>query len=146
DRAPRRQRPVAGGWLQLQGRARRCTALAAAVRRSLCTDRRRPARPRGHRLWRLWCAGEFPGRCRRRHPLQARRAADLGCAGTGNPAAGGDHTLMRTFLATILVLLASTAWAIEPLPFRDAAEEERFRALAAELRCVMCQNQSLADS
>jgi cytochrome c-type biogenesis protein CcmH len=33
-----------------------------------------------------------------------------------------------------------------PLLFRDAAEEARFRALATELRCVMCQNQSLADS
>jgi cytochrome c-type biogenesis protein CcmH len=33
-----------------------------------------------------------------------------------------------------------------PVDFRDAAEEARFRALAAELRCVMCQNQSLADS
>ncbi|HNV79178.1 MAG TPA: cytochrome c-type biogenesis protein CcmH [Thermomonas sp.] len=33
-----------------------------------------------------------------------------------------------------------------PLQFRDAAEETRFHALATELRCVMCQNQSLADS
>ena len=33
-----------------------------------------------------------------------------------------------------------------PLEFADAAEEARFRALAAELRCVMCQNNSLADS
>lgn len=33
-----------------------------------------------------------------------------------------------------------------PLRFRDAAEETRFHALTAELRCVMCQNQSLADS
>lgn len=33
-----------------------------------------------------------------------------------------------------------------PLRFHDAAEERRFHALAAELRCVMCQNQSLADS
>lgn len=33
-----------------------------------------------------------------------------------------------------------------PLEFRDAVEERRFHALAAELRCVMCQNQSLADS
>ena len=32
------------------------------------------------------------------------------------------------------------------MPFRDAQEEARFRTLAAELRCVMCQNQSLADS
>ena len=33
-----------------------------------------------------------------------------------------------------------------PLHFRDRAEEARFRALAEQLRCVMCQNQSLADS
>ena len=33
-----------------------------------------------------------------------------------------------------------------PLEFADRAEERRFRALIAELRCVMCQNQSLADS
>ena len=33
-----------------------------------------------------------------------------------------------------------------PLEFRDAAEETRFHTLARELRCVMCQNQSLADS
>ncbi len=33
-----------------------------------------------------------------------------------------------------------------PLRFRDGAEEARFRALVSELRCVMCQNQSLADS
>ena len=33
-----------------------------------------------------------------------------------------------------------------PLQFRNAAEETRFHALTAELRCVMCQNQSLADS
>jgi cytochrome c-type biogenesis protein CcmH len=33
-----------------------------------------------------------------------------------------------------------------PLVFRDHAEEARFRALTEQLRCVMCQNQSLADS
>lgn len=33
-----------------------------------------------------------------------------------------------------------------PLQFRDAAEEARFHDLASELRCVKCQNQSLADS
>ena len=33
-----------------------------------------------------------------------------------------------------------------PLVFRDRAEEQRFRALAEQLRCVLCQNQSLADS
>ena len=33
-----------------------------------------------------------------------------------------------------------------PIQFRDRAEERRFRALTEQLRCVMCQNQSLADS
>ena len=33
-----------------------------------------------------------------------------------------------------------------PLQFRSAAEEARFHALTGELRCVMCQNQSLAAS
>ena len=45
-----------------------------------------------------------------------------------------------------LLFCASLAHAIDPMPFKDAAEEARFRALAAELRCVLCQNQSLADS
>jgi len=35
---------------------------------------------------------------------------------------------------------------VAPLHFQDAAEEKRFHALVSELRCVMCQNQSLADS
>ncbi|MBP6750163.1 MAG: cytochrome c-type biogenesis protein CcmH [Xanthomonadaceae bacterium] len=33
-----------------------------------------------------------------------------------------------------------------PPTFRNAAEERRFHDLLVELRCVMCQNQSLADS
>ncbi|NZA28469.1 cytochrome c-type biogenesis protein CcmH [Luteimonas sp. SJ-92] len=54
-------------------------------------------------------------------------------------------------LAVLLVLLPGAALAQAaqdpaPLQFRDRAEEERFRGLVAELRCVMCQNQSLADS
>lgn len=54
---------------------------------------------------------------------------------------------MKRTLALALGLLSSlSALAIDPLPFRDQAEEDRFRRLAAELRCVMCQNQSLADS
>lgn len=33
-----------------------------------------------------------------------------------------------------------------PLVFHTPAEEARFHALTLQLRCVMCQNQSLADS
>ena len=54
-------------------------------------------------------------------------------------------------LLPALLLFAAGAFAQPakpdaPLQFRDAAEEARFHALASELRCVMCQNQSLADS
>lgn len=54
--------------------------------------------------------------------------------------------MTRFLLALLLALAAGHSLAIEPLPYRDAAEEARFRALIAELRCVMCQSQSLADS
>ena len=56
-------------------------------------------------------------------------------------------------LALLLALVLAPAPALAqagsdpaPLVFRDRAEEQRFHALVAELRCVMCQNQSLADS
>jgi cytochrome c-type biogenesis protein CcmH len=52
---------------------------------------------------------------------------------------------LRMLLAALL-LAASATFAQAPVEFRDAAEEARFRALTVQLRCVMCQNQSLADS
>ena len=61
--------------------------------------------------------------------------------------------MMRLLLAMLLCIASLPAFAqadqqadAAPLQFRDAAEETRFHALASELRCVMCQNQSLADS
>ena len=54
--------------------------------------------------------------------------------------------MSRLFAAVLGLLISLSALAIDPLPFRDQAEQDRFRKLAAELRCVMCQNQSLADS
>ncbi|MNT00958.1 Cytochrome c-type biogenesis protein CcmH precursor [compost metagenome] len=52
-------------------------------------------------------------------------------------------------LAALLLPWVALAQAVSdptPLHYRNAAEEARFHALAAELRCVQCQNQSLADS
>lgn len=54
-------------------------------------------------------------------------------------------SLRQRLLAVLLALAAPFAWA-SPLVFADAAEEARFHALASELRCVQCHNQSLADS
>jgi cytochrome c-type biogenesis protein CcmH len=63
--------------------------------------------------------------------------------------------MKRWLLALLLGLAAAAAAAVpvsqpiadaRPPVFRDHAEELRFRALTEQLRCVMCQNQSLADS
>ena len=58
---------------------------------------------------------------------------------------------MKRPLAWVVLLLglaagAAAAQAIEPLPFEDHAQELRFQHLTAELRCPMCQNETLADS
>ncbi|TXH72540.1 MAG: cytochrome c-type biogenesis protein CcmH [Lysobacteraceae bacterium] len=57
------------------------------------------------------------------------------------------------FALTIILALSITSVSAQqsdsaaaPLRFENAAEERRFHALTSELRCVMCQNQSLADS
>ena len=51
-------------------------------------------------------------------------------------------------LAGLLVVASAFAQVADrrPLQFQDATEEARFRDLTHELRCVMCQNQSIADS
>lgn len=51
-----------------------------------------------------------------------------------------------TVLFAFALLAGAALAAIDPLPFADDAERERFRELAGELRCMVCQNQSLADS
>ena len=53
--------------------------------------------------------------------------------------------MRRLLLAGLLALFALPAFA-QAIAYRNDAEEQRFRALTEQLRCVMCQNQSLADS
>ena len=55
----------------------------------------------------------------------------------------------RTVLFTLLVmalLLPVMAQAVDVLPFKDHAQEQRFQNLTKQLRCLVCQNESLADS
>ena len=47
---------------------------------------------------------------------------------------------------TLLFVGLHAAFAIDPLPFKDRAEEVRFQNLTRQLRCLVCQNQDLADS
>ncbi len=55
--------------------------------------------------------------------------------------------LVRYLLVTLLIVGASPALAVQPDEvMRDPAQEERARALSRELRCMVCQNQSIDDS
>ena len=57
---------------------------------------------------------------------------------------------MKRLLATILLAFAltlgTTAFAIDPLPFQSTAQRERFQHLTRELRCMVCQDESLLAS
>jgi cytochrome c-type biogenesis protein CcmH len=51
--------------------------------------------------------------------------------------------MKRLLLAATLFFMAATSVAQAP---KDAALEARLKALSEELRCLVCQNQTLADS
>ena len=55
--------------------------------------------------------------------------------------------MRRLLLAFALLLMAAPAFAVNPDEvLADPALEARARALSAELRCMVCQNQSIDDS
>ena len=55
--------------------------------------------------------------------------------------------LARLLLLFTLTIAASLAYAVQPDEMlRDPVLEGRARALSAELRCMVCQNQSIDDS
>jgi cytochrome c-type biogenesis protein CcmH len=61
----------------------------------------------------------------------------------------GKGTLRFARLVAVFIFfcaLCTAAHAIDALPFKDRAEELRFQALTKQLRCLVCQNESLADS
>jgi cytochrome c-type biogenesis protein CcmH len=54
---------------------------------------------------------------------------------------------MKLFLTGIIFLIASNVFAaIEVHTFDSVKEEQRYKKLINELRCLVCQNQNLADS
>ena len=62
------------------------------------------------------------------------------------------HNILKSLVSVLLLCLligAGTAQAgvtLEEFKFDSKAEEEHFKDLIEELRCLVCQNQSLADS
>ena len=56
---------------------------------------------------------------------------------------------MKTGFAVVLLficLIGPATSAVDPYPFADPAQHARFRVLLEELRCLVCQNQTLSDS
>ena len=55
--------------------------------------------------------------------------------------------MMRTLLSILLVFITLSAFAKEAAPLaQDPALEARLMRLSKELRCLVCQNETLADS
>jgi cytochrome c-type biogenesis protein CcmH len=57
-------------------------------------------------------------------------------------------TLSRPLVTALLLLVGALAIAaaVDPHSFSDPAQEAQYRGLIKELRCLVCQNQNLADS
>jgi cytochrome c-type biogenesis protein CcmH len=55
--------------------------------------------------------------------------------------------VIRTLLLVVLLVAGGAARAIDSEPaFTDPALQQRYERLTHELRCLVCQNQSIADS
>lgn len=57
-----------------------------------------------------------------------------------------NQKIIRALVLTIALMITGLALAAEPLVFTDAEQEARYKHLTTELRCLVCQNQNLADS
>lgn len=55
-------------------------------------------------------------------------------------------TPIALLILAILVIASPRALAIDPVELEQPALQERYRDLTHELRCMQCQNQSIADS
>lgn len=53
---------------------------------------------------------------------------------------------VRVLTGVLALTAVLSAQSVELRSFKSAEEEARFKALSEELRCLVCQNQSLADS
>src|SRR5258706_2040689 len=142
------EEPGAHRGTQLQGRARRRDAMAETVRQSLFAFRFRRGWQGRHRLRRVWRAGDVRDRQEGRHSLQADRADHARSARENPDAAHPRAERVKRLLAVGLLALAST-WAFgqaDEVARPDPVVERRLTDLAEELRCLVCQNQTIADS
>ena len=54
---------------------------------------------------------------------------------------------MRSWGPWLLLLLIPSAWAIDPSdPLEDPEQQAMYQRITEEVRCLVCQNQTIADS
>jgi cytochrome c-type biogenesis protein CcmH len=53
---------------------------------------------------------------------------------------------VKLFILFLALSMSMAALAQEPLVFENKDQQDRFNQLTQELRCLVCQNQNLADS
>src|SRR6058998_3370975 len=138
-------------WPGLQRQTRRRPGVACAKRQPLHRVDRRSGWAGRYRLRRVWGAGNIFDRQDRHHPLQANWPTDGRGATAENPTDGAgtaevSRTLRSCTHALVLLALALVTTAAAQSPAPDAALEARLKKLETELRCLVCQNQTLADS
>lgn len=76
-----------------------------------------------------------------------RRSAPCARLGLAARLVRAQGALLQALLVAFLLFAGfAHAQAIEPMPFKDHAQELRFQHLTHQLRCPMCQNETLADS
>jgi cytochrome c-type biogenesis protein CcmH len=54
--------------------------------------------------------------------------------------------MLRIFVLGVALAAAAGAWAVDTTQLSDPKLQARYEALTHELRCMQCQNESLADS
>lgn len=81
--------------------------------------------------------------------MSARVSRRSGFSRDSSPRQSRLKPLLHVVLLALLAFAGhafAASGAIEPLPFKNHAQEVRFQHLTAQLRCLVCQNESLADS
>ncbi|HVW70564.1 MAG TPA: cytochrome c-type biogenesis protein [Steroidobacteraceae bacterium] len=80
----------------------------------------------------------------------AFRPARLASAGVASLRRNAGSLVRAAFAAALVTVLfalcAPSAWAVDPTQMPTPALQQRYLALTHELRCMQCQNESIADS
>jgi thiol-disulfide isomerase/thioredoxin len=145
--------PIFG--INWKGRRGSGPPVAATARQSLCCRRRGRGGWNSDRLGCLRCARNLPDRCGRCCALQTHRTDDACRLARRVHAAYCRSPLgirapvrrINSLFAVLLFVAALPAWAIAPEEMlADPAQQAAYEHLTNEVRCLVCQNQTIADS